>query len=148
MEITKTKKQDQNIFKDYTEKINNKSKDGVVFNVAEVNSINNLITFLNWSFNKKNNFFIQDFNKKKVFDICSLYNELKSEILQPKEINSIFDLFYLIDETKIKTLKFIIKQYVINFENIKMVETNIDLFEQVTKESMITLLQIINNKIK
>lgn len=136
-----TEKHDKKIFKDYSEKIKIKLQSSATD--EDIKSVSDLVIFLNWSFNKKNNFFVHDFHKKKIFDIYLLYNSLKSIIFDPKEVENVKALFSDIEKTKIKTLNFIIKQYIANFDKIKVVEENEILCDFVSKDSMINLVQII-----
>ena len=58
----------EKIFKDYTEKIDNKILhcDPNEINMVTSKDYNNLIILLNWCFAKRNNFFIVDFNLSKL----------------------------------------------------------------------------------
>lgn len=99
------------IFKDYTAKILIKLYSGD--NLQEKSEdINNLVVLLNWCFNKKNNFFITDFNKRLVHPVCDSYNKLKNNILTVDAFYCIEDLFNDIPAENIKTLRFILIRYI------------------------------------
>jgi hypothetical protein len=100
---------DKTIFKDYTEKIKNKLPDNI-----DAADINNLIALLNYCFQKKNNFFVKDFNKRVIKEIYLTYNKLKTNILT----TDIFDLFQEIPLDNIKLLRFILINFVNNYETI------------------------------
>ena len=80
-----------NFNKNYIDKIKQKLNDN-----TNPEDINNIIIFLNYCFLKKNNFFVNDFNKRVIKDICQMYNQLKTNILTPT-INDIFKSIKLTD---------------------------------------------------
>lgn len=103
------------VFKDYTTKIANKLYDSE--NPKEKSEdINSLVILLNWCFNTKNNFFIEDFNKRLVHPVCDSYNKLKTNILSPDVFYSIEEVFKDIPQENIKTLKFILFRYINIFD--------------------------------
>jgi hypothetical protein len=134
MEKTIRQQKNNPIFKDYILKIKNKS----FFEDKDIVSedINNLIILLNWCFHKKNNFFIEDFNKKNVYPICISYNQLKTNILSKEYFDKISDIFYKIDAINLKTLKFVLYHYINNFDVISTNDDNYELCETVTKNSI------------
>lgn len=130
------------LFKDYTPKIIKKLYNGE--NLQEKSEdINNLIVLLNWCFHTKNNFFIEDFNKRLVHPVCDSYNKLKSNILGDNIFYNIEEVFADISPENIKTLRFILLRYINIYdtllENHKSSDNryNINtLWERVTKNSM------------
>lgn len=128
------------IFKDYTLKIKNKLQ--LENNDVISEDINNLIIFLNWCFQKKNNFFIKDFNKKNIFAVCVSYNQLKTNVLSKESFNSIPEIFSKIDNNNLKTIKFILHNYITNYNEIQLVNT--DLCEKIQKNSTINCITYIN----
>lgn len=131
----------QKIFKDYTEKINNHLFLNPDIKASE---INNLIILLNWCFNEKNNFFAENFNKKLVFSIYELYNQLKSNILNN---DSQVDIFDKIDVPKLKTLKFILYNYISIYDKLSKNEKYFELCEAVNKQSIKKCLNFLNTYI-
>lgn len=124
----------QEIFKDYRLKIKEKTH---ISNSGEISeNINNLIIFLNWCFLKRNNFFIDDFNKKNIFSVCKTYNQLKTNILSKEYFIEYKNIFEKIDIPNIKTLKFILNNYVNNFNVINTDTKNTELCQKVSKDSM------------
>jgi len=122
------------IFKDYRLKIKEKTH---ITNAGEISeNINNLIILLNWCFLKKNNFFIDDFNKKNIFSVCKTYNQLKTNILSKDYFIEYKNIFEKIDSTNIKTLKFILNNYVNNFNIINSDTKNTELCQKISKNSM------------
>lgn len=128
------------IFKDYTLKIKNKLH--VENNDVISEDINNLIIFLNWCFQKKNNFFINDFNKKNIFSVCVSYNQLKTNVLSKEVFNNITEIFTKIDDNNLKTIKFILHNYITNYNEIHL--SNNDLCEKIQKNSIINCITYIN----
>jgi len=139
-----TDKQISGIFKDYTEKILPKiNKYLLTKNAVNIsaNDINNLVVLLNWCFLLKNNFFIKDFNKRLVFAICDAYNQLKTNILSPDDNMCILDN---IDIEKLKTMKFILHQYVSIIDTLQEDTYYTDLCKTVTKASIKKCLAFVN----
>jgi hypothetical protein len=125
------------IYKDYSEKIKDKlPKD---FDI-QPNDINNLITILNFCFQRKNNFFIKNFNKRVIRNIYVSYNQIKTNILTP----SINNLFEQIEIDNIKLLRFIIINFINNYE-INDIDENKDLYSYISKESIKRCLNYLNN---
>ncbi len=126
------------IYKDYTEKIKNKISDNSEINCVDVNEF---IAFLNYCFQKKNNFFILNFNKRVIRNIYVSYNQIKTNILTP----TIDEIFYNINYDNIKLLRFIVINFVNNFEEITSDNENKELCNYVTKDSMKHCLHFLNN---
>lgn len=142
------------IFKDYTPKIFNKLYNGE--NLQEKSEdINNLVILLNWCFNTKNNFFIDDFNKRLVHPVCDSYNKLKTNILSSDVFYNIEEVFKDIPEENIKTLRFILLRYINIYDVLKEDHSsnnpkyNIDtLWEKVTKKSIKNCVLYMNNYVQ
>ena len=137
----------EKIFKDYTEKIDNKilqkqynsAGNNAEINTATSQDYNNLVILLNWCFAKRNNFFIVDFNLSKLKNIYSAYNKLKCNIL----INERYYIFRNINMYQLKSLKFILSNYVKNFRTINK-GNNVPLCMTVSKISIINCIKEIN----
>lgn len=129
------------IYKDYSEKIRNKIPVG-----SELccNDINQFIALLNFCFQKKNNFFITNFNKRVIRNIYVSYNQLKTNILTP----SIEEIFFSIDYDNIKLLRFIVINFINNFETINNNSDNVELCSYVEKESIKHCLHYLNDILK
>lgn len=129
------------IFKDYTEKIGPKIQS--TYNMDEYD-FNNMLNLLNWCFVKKNNFFIPNFNTKFIINICNLYNQLKTNILS-KTSNNLFESTKFED---LKTLKFILHNYINNFNTINT-QVNTELCNNISAESIkncvLTITQYLNS---
>ena len=144
LNIIKDENQINSIFRDYTIKIEPK-----LYNNSKVSAddVNNLVIFLNWCFIHRNNFFIEEFNKKSVFSICDLYNQLKTNILTVKKNidNELSpgDLLYNISHEKLKTLKFILQNYINNHDSLILDSYHNRLCQKVTKDSVKNCLQYI-----
>lgn len=122
-----------NIYVDYLEKINSKTQ------LTGVNStdINELIVFLNFCFNKKNNFFIENFNVKSIKSVYLFYNQLKTNILTP----DIKDIFNEISSDKFKLIKFIVIRNINNYQIIEETE----LCSHISKESLQRILNYLHS---
>lgn len=131
---------EKTIFKDYSEKIAKKLSTDVVIKPSDINE---LIILLNYCFQQKNDFFIPNFNKKVIKHIYLLYNKLKTNILT----NEIEDLFSGISKENIKLLRFIIINFVNNFETINN-ESNENLCVYVSKESMRRCIKYLSELLK
>jgi len=126
-----------NFNKNYIDKIKQKLNDN-----TNPEDINNIIIFLNYCFLKKNNFFVNDFNKRVIKDICQMYNQLKTNILTP----TINDIFKSIKLTDLHLLRFIITNSINNYEEIQ--NNNIELCSIISKDSLKNGLIKINKLIK
>ena len=117
------------VCKDYTLKLQNK-------NLAELDAdgINSLVSLLNFSFKTQNNFFIEKFNKKMIKQVNLVYNQLKTNILS-QEIDNIL---YNIHEDDIKLLRYIVINFVNNFEIIEKTESELCL--KINREIMKNLI--------
>lgn len=100
------------IFKDYSEKIHKKIDSDKI----SVHDINNLVVLLNWSFKLKNDFFIPQFNSNLITSIKRFYNQLKTNIL----FNDCYDIFENITKDQLKTIRFMINQYTLNYNLLKI----------------------------
>lgn len=76
--------------------------------------INSLVMFLNYCFTKKNNFFIENFNKGMIKNVYHVYNKMKTNIFSENE-----NLYTNILPQDIKLLKFILSNFLSNYKNIK-----------------------------
>lgn len=127
-----------NIFKDYTLKIQNKS----LFSDKNIDTklvsvdINNLVVYLNFCFNKKNNFFVPAFNVKNIYPVYLCYNQIKSNILSKELFSTETDFFSGIDKMNIKTLKFILYYYINNFTEISNNKDNEEICLKIEKDSI------------
>lgn len=122
-------------YKDYTEKLKNKLPE------QEATDINNLIVFLNYCFMKRNNFFVNNFNKKTINGVCTAYNLLKTHILKPNDKN----IFDNINIDGLKSIRFIILNAVNNYSIIK--DNNTELCSIISRESLKRCLIILNKQI-
>ena len=131
--------EEKQIYKDYSKKIKNK-----LLNNPELieNDVNEFVALLNYCFQKKNNFFIDNFNKRVIKNIYLSYNQIKTNILTP----SIENIFDNIKNDDIKLMRFILVNYVNNFE---IIQTNNDeICQMVNKESMKRCIQTFTNMLK
>lgn len=127
------------IFKDYTNRLHEK------FNVEKASDINNMIAFFNWCFYHKNNFFVDKFNIKFIPNVCETYNKLKTNILT-KNNNS--DIFENISVSELRRLKFILYNYIQNFEELSKKSENKLLCNIVLIESIKNCIYYITEKIE
>lgn len=104
--------------------------------------INCMIILLNYCFLKKNNFFIENFNKNVVKTVWKVYNTLKTNILT----NNRVDLFEGIKAQELKSIRFIISNTVNNYN--KIMENNNDLCSLISVNSLKHCLIIIGAVIK
>lgn len=125
------------IYKDYSKKIKTK-----ILNTPEIieSDINEFVALLNYCFQKKNNFFIENFNKRVIKNVYLSYNQIKTNILTP----SINDVFDSVSIDNIKLLRFIVVNFINNFDIINS-KDNEDLCEYVTKDSMKRCLILFTN---
>ena len=132
---------EKKILNDYTEKIKNKIPQS---SNLYYNDINELIAILNYCFQKKNDFFIINFNKKVIKDIYICYNQIKTNILTPE----IKDIFGLIEHGNLKVLRFVLINFVNNYQTIMDNPDNSEICGLISKESMKRCLQFLNNILK
>ena len=136
--------ENQNYCKDYIEKIKNKLVyDSSITNKDEVaKDFNSLINFMNFCFLNKNNFFVENFNKRVIKTVCLTYNKIKTNILT----NNVFDLFDKIELDGMKSIRFIIINAINNYQTIK--ENNEELCSIISKDSLKRCLVLLNTCIK
>lgn len=132
---------DTQVFKDYTQKIVQKLYESK--NVKEESEdINSLIILLNWCFLTKNNFFIEDFNKKLIHPICDSYNKIKTNVLSQEMLVGIESVFQKIPKENIKTIKFILYQYINIYDTISQQNTDTyNLCQKVSKQAIKNCVQ-------
>jgi hypothetical protein len=128
------------ILNDYTLKI--KGKIPANSNLTS-SDINEFIALFNYCFHQKNNFFVQNFNKKVIKNILVCYNQIKTNILS----NEITDIFANLEIDNIKLLRFILINFINNFETINTLD-NSELCDVISKDSMKRCLHYLNNIIK
>jgi len=100
----------QKVLVDYS----TKTKYMVDNNITQ-DDINNMISLLNYCFLTRNEFFVNNFNHKMIRNVYSTYNNIKSNIIN----NECNELFRGVDEKNLKLIKYIMSNYVNNFNNIK-----------------------------
>lgn len=127
------------IHKNYSEKILSKIP---IDAIAKATDINELVVLLNYCFQKKNDFFVSNFNRRNVRNIYLAYNQLKTNILTA----NIDFIFFSIDNDNLKLLRFLVINFVNNYSSID--ENNKELRSWVSKESMKRCLQYLNTLIK
>jgi hypothetical protein len=135
------------IFKDYTLKIKTKLYNSNITsgNLETISDdINNLIILLNWCFLTKNNFFVSNFNNKCIFSVNIFYNQLKTNILSKNLFDDIDNIFDEIPKTNLKTIKFILHNYINNYDSISSIDTNKELCEKISKVSIKNCIDYIN----
>jgi hypothetical protein len=116
-------------YKNYTKKIILKSD---IESEEEAESFNNFIILLNFSFFKKNNFFIENFNKVKIGNISKSYNQLKTNILTT-DIN---EILYNINMSDLKLFQYIIKNFINKYPDISNNFDNIELCSLISRDSL------------
>lgn len=136
--------ENQNYCKDYIEKIKNKLiYDSSITNKDEVSKdFNSLINFMNFCFLNKNNFFVENFNKRVIKTVCLTYNKIKTNILT----NNVFDLFDKVELDGMKSIRFIIINAINNYQTIK--ENNEEICSIISKDSLKRCLILLNTCIK
>lgn len=122
--------------KDYTEKIKNKLPVGLLSE-----DINNIIIWFNFCFSAKNNFFVENFNKRSIKNIYVFYNQLKTNILN-SDIN---DLLFNTDSNN-KLIRFILINFVNNYDNISTIENNVEICGIVSEESVKRFIHFLHKK--
>jgi hypothetical protein len=126
---------EKTIFNDYSEKLKNKK----LPQNLESADINQLITLLNYCFLTKNNFFIDDFNKRVIKNVYLSYNQIKTNILTP----TIKEVFNSIEKDNIKLLRFIAINFVNNYDNLK--NNDEELFKYVEKENIKNIIKVLSS---
>lgn len=104
--------------------------------------VNSMIVLLNYCFLKKNNFFIDNFNKNVVKTVWKVYNTIKTNILT----NDKLDLFEGVNAQELKSVRFIISNTVNNFNKIML--NNSELCSIISVESLKRCLILIGIIIK
>lgn len=127
---------EKTINNDYSEKLKGKLPKDVM---AE--DINQFITLLNYCFLKKNNFFIEDFNKRVIKNVYLSYNQIKTNILTP----SIKEIFNSIEKDNIKLLRFIAINFVNNYDN--LIDSNEELIQYVNKNNIKNIIKVLSSKL-
>lgn len=132
-----------NIFKDYTNKIIMKIDDIDDKNYMKSHDFNSMIVLLNWCFTTRNDFFVNNLNKKFIKVIAQTYNQLKSNIIDIGE----GDVFNHITQNNLKTLKFILYQYINAYDSL-VDEYHECLINAVSKQSIKNCIKQINDYMK
>lgn len=125
--------------KDYLAKLETKEQKE---NSVEINSF---VNFLNYCFQKKNNFFIDNFNKRSLRDVLRFYNQLKSNIL----ISNNTDVFDSISLKGYKCIRFILISIInLKKEDNKEGNEQIKIIDELLNDSeTLSLLSLINHRI-
>lgn len=76
-----------------------------------VSSINWLINFMNYCFFQRNNFFVDNFNKRQIRNVLNTYNSIRSNIIIPQHNTTVFSNLTISD---LKQLKFILLRNINN----------------------------------
>jgi hypothetical protein len=95
----------------------------------DARDVNNVLVFLNYCFNMKNNFMVDGFNMKELHVVYKFYNTLKSNILDAAY------LFRNINDHQLKTMKFIITSVIDDISKLDNFNDD-DIWEPVTTESL------------
>lgn len=121
--------------RDYTKKIQGR---------YDINSsdINEFISLMNYCFLMKNNFFVENFNKKTTKNIYLCYNQMKTNILNPNNN----DLFENVTKESLKSVKFVLTNFISKFEKITNENENV-LTQFCSKNGIRKFLDSINTKI-
>lgn len=127
------------ILNDYTLKIKNKIPKNSNLLCSDINEF---IGFFNYCFQQKNNFFVENFNKKVIKNIYVSYNRVKTNILTPEVENVFGD----IELSNMKLLRFVLINFVNNFEIIN--PDNKELCENVSKDSLKRIIHYLNSQLK
>jgi hypothetical protein len=140
----KTEKSTQ-IFKDYSKKVKDKLLNEFDYVVEDMlineDNVNEFIAFLNFCFQAKNDFFVENFNKRIIKNVYLAYNQIKTNILSP-EIDYIFES---ISHDQIKLLRFIVLNFINNFD--KITKNNPEICIYVSKESLKNFLTYFSTKL-
>lgn len=92
--------------------------------------INEFLSFINYCFLVKNNFFVDNFDFKSLKYIYIAYNSIKSNILDKDCI----DLFKGLDITTMKTLNFIVRNLIFHYDDFELV--NIKMSKYISLDGM------------
>jgi hypothetical protein len=104
--------------------------------------INEFLNFMNYCFLVRNNFFIENFNVKKIKHVHEAYNQIKTNILDKDCAN----LFKDVDYADIKTVNFIVKNFINNYNN--FMNINKKMIGVVSKDGMKRFKNFTNYKLK
>ena len=124
------------VIKDYSGKVSPL----IDTNVIKPSDVNEFISLINYCFHTKNNFFVANFNKKITRNVYTVYNTFKTNILSSNE------LFTGIDENNLKSIKFVLTNFVNNHEEISKECPLID--EIATKDGIKRFLDFLNAYMK
>lgn len=97
--------------------------------------MNDFINMMNYSFLMKNNFFIDNFNKKVIRIIYPAYNKIKTNIIT----NNCNYLFESLTKQQLKSIRFIVLNAINNYEKIPC--------HLISKNSLFHCLTVINEAI-
>jgi hypothetical protein len=126
-------------YKNYIKKIVQKSD---IESEEQATSFNNFIILLNFCFNKKNDFFVKNFNKVKIGNISKGYNQMKTNILS----NDIKLILFNINPSDLKLFQFIIKNFNNSYIEISKDTENQELCSLISRNSLdLCLNHIIKN---
>lgn len=123
--------------KDYTNKIKTKITKKSTTTPAD---INNIIILLNYCFLNKNDFFVDNFNKRSIKNLNYFYNILKTNILNA----NILDIFNNTKKEDILLLKFIISNFLNNYEKIR--DNNEKLCDLISQSSLKRIISELNSQ--
>jgi hypothetical protein len=127
-------------YRNYTKKIVQKPD---IESEDHAKSFNDLIILLNFCFNKKNNFFIKNFNKVKIGNISKAYNQMKTNILSNDNNPILFD----INPSDLKIFLFIIRNFNYCYLEISKDTENQELCSLISKSSLDLCSKHINSSI-
>ena len=114
----------------------------MIDNHLKQSDINEFINFMNYCFLVRNNFFIENFNTKIIRYVCDTYNKIKTNILN----NDCVDLFKGIEQSNLKSIRFIVKNIVNNHD--RFIEVNEKMANYVSKDGMKRFKDFIDIKLK
>jgi hypothetical protein len=109
-------------------------------NEVKKTDINEFLMFMNYSFLTKNDFFIENFNKKMIGQVYSAYNVFKTNIMTKDE----YDLFNNISYDQLKMVKFIINNFIKIFDTVR--DNHPDLFQHIERDSFKRFLKFVTYK--
>lgn len=127
------------IFKNYVKKISIKLDDRNPKQIMKSNDFNSMIVWFNWCFFTRNDFYVTNLNSQALKNILRIYNQIKSNMLNDSE-NDLFNHLTLKD---FKLLKFLLHQYINQFDSLTD-DVNEILKSNVSKESIQNCITQIN----
>ena len=136
---TKDVENNSQIFKDYVKKISQKIDDANKNQVMKCKDFNAMIVWFNWCFYTRNDFFVSNLQTQCIKNILQMYNQIKSNMLNEWEN----DLFNHITLRDFKLLKFLLHQYINQFDSLTD-DFNMVLKNVVSKESIQNCITQIN----